>query len=138
MVEEVRGLLDRGVSEEFLLKLGLEYRFITQYLTGRIATLEEMRDLLSTAIKQFAKRQMTWFRRDQAIHWLDMTPIPPPRHAPLSTAFLTGKTQAKQRFKGIPKKSPKNREKIVMRAGKQEGYAETNERGVSWTFAVCP
>lgn len=52
------------MSEEFLLKLGLEYRFITQYLTGRIATFEEMRDLLSTAIKQFAKRQVTWFRRD--------------------------------------------------------------------------
>ena len=91
MVEEVRGLLDRGVSEEFLLKLGLEYRFITQYLTGRIATLEEMRDLLSTAIKQFAKRQMTWFRRDQAIHWLDMTADPAAQACALIDGFLTGK-----------------------------------------------
>ncbi len=73
MIEEVQGLLDRGVSEEFLLKLGLEYKLITQYLTGRIGSLEEMEALLSTAIKQFAKRQMTWFRRDQEIHWLDMT-----------------------------------------------------------------
>ena len=91
MVEEVRGLLDRGVSEEFLLKLGLEYRFITQYLTGRIATLEEMRDLLSTAIKQFAKRQMTWFRRDQAIHWLDMTADPAAQARALIDGFLNGK-----------------------------------------------
>ena len=91
MVEEVRGLLDRGVSEEFLLKLGLEYRFITQYLTGRIATLEEMRDLLSTAIKQFAKRQMTWFRRDQTIHWLDMTADPAAQARALIDGFLNGK-----------------------------------------------
>ena len=89
MVEEVRGLLDRGVSEEFLLKLGLEYRFITQYLTGRIATLEEMRDLLSTAIKQFAKRQMTWFRRDQTIHWLDMTADPAAQACALIDGFLS-------------------------------------------------
>ena len=66
------GLIDRGVSVEFLKKLGLEYRFITQYLTGEIPSREEMTELLSTAIKQFAKRQMTWFRRDKDIIWLDM------------------------------------------------------------------
>ena len=90
MVEEVRGLLQRGVSEEFLLKLGLEYRFITQYLTGQIATLQEMRDLLSTAIKQFAKRQMTWFRRDGSIHWLDMTADPIAQACTLIDGFLAG------------------------------------------------
>lgn len=73
MVQEVRGLLDAGVSEEFLLKLGLEYKFITQYLTGQIGSEEEMKQLLGTAIKQFAKRQMTWFRRDASIHWLNMS-----------------------------------------------------------------
>ncbi|MDY2657618.1 MAG: tRNA (adenosine(37)-N6)-dimethylallyltransferase MiaA [Candidatus Limiplasma sp.] len=88
MVEEVRGLLDRGVSEEFLLKLGLEYRFITQYLKGEIGTLEEMRTLLSTAIKQFAKRQMTWFRRDASIHWLDMTADPVAQACELIDTFL--------------------------------------------------
>jgi len=72
MVQEVRGLLDAGVSEEFLLKLGLEYKFITQYLMGQIGSEEEMKQLLGTAIKQFAKRQMTWFRRDASIHWLNM------------------------------------------------------------------
>jgi tRNA dimethylallyltransferase len=72
MIDEVRGLIDGGVSVEFLKKLGLEYRFIAQYLTGEITSLEEMTGLLSTAIKQFAKRQMTWFRRDKDILWLDM------------------------------------------------------------------
>ena len=95
MVEEVRGLLQRGVSETFLLKLGLEYRFITRYLKGEIASLEEMRTLLSTAIKQFAKRQMTWLRRDGAIHWLDMTADPVGEACALIDAFLAGeKAQA--------------------------------------------
>ena len=76
MIEEVRGLIEQGVSLEFLKKLGLEYRFITQYLTGEIASREEMVELLGTAIKQFAKRQMTWFRRDKDITWLDMTGDP--------------------------------------------------------------
>lgn len=63
MIQEVRGLMECGISEEFLLKLGLEYKLITQYLTGVIPTEEELSRLLSIAIKQFAKRQMTWFRR---------------------------------------------------------------------------
>ena len=76
MIEEVRGLIERGVSVEFLDKLGLEYRFIARYLTGKIQSREEMVELLGTAIKQFAKRQMTWFRRDGGILWLDMTGDP--------------------------------------------------------------
>ena len=76
MIDEVRALIDGGVSVEFLKKLGLEYRFIAQYLTGEITSLEEMTGLLSTAIKQFAKRQMTWFRRDKDILWLDMEADP--------------------------------------------------------------
>ena len=76
MIEEVQGLMDAGVSTEFLYKLGLEYRFIAQYLNGEISSREEMVELLGTAIKQFAKRQMTWFRRDKEILWLDMTKDP--------------------------------------------------------------
>ena len=72
MVDEVRGLLAGGASVEFMKKLGLEYRFITQYITGEIETEQEMCEQLSLAIKRFAKRQMTWFRRDREIHWLDM------------------------------------------------------------------
>ncbi len=76
MIEEVQGLLDRGASVEFLKKLGLEYRFITQYLIGEIPDRNEMVELLRTAIKQFAKRQTTWFRRDRDIQWLDMAGDP--------------------------------------------------------------
>jgi len=88
MIDEVRGLMDRGVSTEFLMKLGLEYRFITRYLTGDIASREEMVELLSTAIKQFAKRQMTWFRRDKDIIWLDMTGDPVARATAAIDGFL--------------------------------------------------
>ena len=76
MIEEVQGLIDRGVSLEFLMKLGLEYRFIAQYLTGEIPRREDMVEQLGNAIKKFAKRQMTWFRRDADILWLDMTGDP--------------------------------------------------------------
>ena len=72
MIEEVQGLLDRGASVEFLKKLGLEYRFITQYLIGEIPNKDDMLAQLAHAIKKFAKRQMTWFRRNPDIIWLDM------------------------------------------------------------------
>ena len=72
MIEEVQGLLNAGVSEDFLYRLGLEYRYISQYLLGKGGTREEMTGELAKAIKRFAKRQMTWFRRDQTIHWIDM------------------------------------------------------------------
>lgn len=88
MIEEVQGLLDAGVSKEFLVRLGLEYRYITQYLTGEIATKEEMVDELLKAIKRFAKRQMTWFRRDQAMQWLDMTADPMAQACAKIDAFL--------------------------------------------------
>lgn len=61
MVEEVRTLLDRGVDPETLLAYGLEYKYLTLYLTGQLK-YDEMVQALETAIHQFAKRQMTWFR----------------------------------------------------------------------------
>lgn len=74
MIEEVRSLLDSGIPSEDLVYYGLEYKFVTQYILG-ILSYEEMRMLLSNAIHQFAKRQMTWFRgmeRDGLhIHWTD-------------------------------------------------------------------
>ena len=72
MIEEVQGLLDAGVSRDFLLGLGLEYRYITQYLIGEIPDKNDMLAQLAHAIKKFAKRQMTWFRRNPDIVWLDM------------------------------------------------------------------
>ena len=73
MIEEVQGLMDAGATEEFLLSLGLEYRLITEYLTGKWESKEAMLDRLAISIKQFAKRQMTWFRRNPDILWLDMS-----------------------------------------------------------------
>ena len=73
LVEEVKGLLDSGIPAEDLIYYGLEYKYVTQYVLG-ILSYEEMYTLLSNAIHQFAKRQMTWFRgmeRDGVvIHWV--------------------------------------------------------------------
>ena len=74
MVEEVRGLLDSGIAADDLIYYGLEYKFITEYIIGKL-TYEEMFRQLEIAIHQFAKRQMTWFRgmerRGTTIHWVD-------------------------------------------------------------------
>ena len=76
MVDEVRALLDEGISAENLIYYGLEYKFITEYLMGR-TSYEEMFQRLEIAIHQFAKRQMTWFRgmerRGFTIHWISAT-----------------------------------------------------------------
>lgn len=76
MVDEIRTLLQQGVSAEDLIYYGLEYKYITEYVIGK-TTYEEMFSRLETAIHQFAKRQMTWFRgmerRGFFIHWIDAT-----------------------------------------------------------------
>ena len=76
MVDEVKGLLAEGIPPEDLIYYGLEYKFITEYLTGQL-TCDEMFKRLEIAIHQFAKRQMTWFRgmerRGFVIHWIDAT-----------------------------------------------------------------
>jgi len=71
MIDEVAGLRARGVSDLRLDKLGLEYRYITRYLRGELATLDDLRRELLIAIRQFAKGQLTWFKRDRRILWLD-------------------------------------------------------------------
>jgi tRNA dimethylallyltransferase len=74
MMDEVRELLNQGLDPETLIYYGLEYKYITLYITGRLS-YDEMYRLLEIAIHQFAKRQMTWFRgmerRGIKIHWLD-------------------------------------------------------------------
>ena len=76
MVDEVRRILSNGVAPEDLIYYGLEYKYLTLYVIGRL-TYEEMVSQLEIAIHQFAKRQMTWFRgmerRGCTIHWLDAT-----------------------------------------------------------------
>lgn len=73
MIEEVRGLIRDGVPAENLIYYGLEYKYITNYIMG-VISYDEMKILLTNAIHQFAKRQMTWFRgmeRDGLnIHWV--------------------------------------------------------------------
>ena len=76
MIEEVETLLNSGLKPEQLTFYGLEYRYVTQYVTGEI-DFQTMFNRLNTAIHQFAKRQMTWFRRMEkrgiVIHWIDGT-----------------------------------------------------------------
>ena len=76
MVDEVRRLLDEGIAPDDLIYYGLEYKYLTLHVMGKI-TSEEMFAQLETSIHQFAKRQMTWFRgmerRGFTIHWLDAT-----------------------------------------------------------------
>lgn len=73
MVEEVRRLLNKGIQPEDLIYYGLEYKYLTLYVTGEIS-FEEMFKQLEIAIHQFAKRQMTWFRgmerKGFKIHWI--------------------------------------------------------------------
>ena len=85
MIEEIRGLIDgthpalapehQPIAAEDLIYYGLEYKFVTLYIIGEL-TLEEMRNQLATAIHQFAKRQMTWFRgmerKGITIHWTNV------------------------------------------------------------------
>ena len=75
MIEEVQAIHDSGISWERLEKLGLEYRFCSQFLQGKIASKEDLYEGLFVAIRQFAKRQETWFRmmekKGVEIHWLD-------------------------------------------------------------------
>jgi tRNA dimethylallyltransferase len=74
LVEEVKGLLESGVSKEVLTYYGLEYKYITSYLTYKSDYKAMVKDL-ETAIHQFAKRQMTWFRgmekKGIRINWID-------------------------------------------------------------------
>ena len=74
MVDEIKGLLERGIPAEDLIYYGLEYKYITEYIIGKLSYKEMFRQL-EIAIHQFAKRQMTWFRgmerRGFTIHWID-------------------------------------------------------------------
>lgn len=74
MVDEVKGILATGVAPEDLIYYGLEYKYLTLYITGKL-TYGDMINQLEIAIHQFAKRQMTWFRgmerRGFTIHWMD-------------------------------------------------------------------
>jgi tRNA dimethylallyltransferase len=75
MIEEVESLIARGVAPKTLRALGLEYRYVTEYLEGTIRNRNDLYQKLRAAIVNFAKRQETWFRRMERrgtiIHWID-------------------------------------------------------------------
>ncbi len=75
MIEEVEQLIKQGVNTEQLLRYGLEYKYLTRYISGQIDR-DTMFEKLEIAIHQFSKRQMTWFRgmerRGFTIHWIDI------------------------------------------------------------------
>ncbi len=76
MIDEIASLLKLGIKPERLIRYGLEYKYITLYLENSIS-YNEMFEKLNIAIRQFAKRQMTWYRRMERngvnIHWIDGT-----------------------------------------------------------------
>jgi tRNA dimethylallyltransferase len=80
MIEEVAGLHEQGHDWERLERLGLEYRFIAQFLQGQIKNRNDLRQKLGAAIHQFAKRQDTWFRRMERngldIQWIPRADLP--------------------------------------------------------------
>lgn len=88
MIEEVAALRAGGATDKFLEGLGLEYRHILWYLTGKYATVEEMADHLGRAIQHFAKRQMVWFKKDKDVLWLDTAGDPLSQAIQAADAFL--------------------------------------------------
>jgi tRNA dimethylallyltransferase len=70
MVQEVQGLLDEGISQQRLEALGLEYRYISRWLSGAFENEEEMVQRLKYAIHDFTRRQLTWFRKEKRIVWV--------------------------------------------------------------------
>lgn len=70
MIDEVKGLLDGGISPEKLISFGLEYRFITEFLTGQILTEAEMAEKLKFATHAYARRQLTWLNNKMTVTWI--------------------------------------------------------------------
>lgn len=72
MIEEARKILSTGITVQRMKSLGLECRYLVEYLNGEI-DLEQMRQMLTLRIVQYAKRQKTWFKRDKRIDWFDIS-----------------------------------------------------------------
>ncbi len=93
MIEEIEGLLDKGVSHERLYDLGLEYRYISQYIKGDLS-YDKMREKLLSEIRKYAKRQMTWFRREKDIVWIKAGELD--KASDLVEGFLSDKDHLKK------------------------------------------
>ena len=88
MIEEVENLRKNGATDEFLYKLGLEYRYILMYLNGEFGSFDAFYDKLFMEIRHLAKEQMTWFRKRTDIHWIDMQKDPFDEASRLIDEFL--------------------------------------------------
>ena len=76
MIDEVKNLREAGATDDFLYRLGLEYRYILMYLRGGFESYEAFYDKLFMEIRHLAKEQMTWFRKRDDIIWIDMKDDP--------------------------------------------------------------
>lgn len=76
MIEEVERLRSEGATDDFLYRLGLEYRYILMYLRGEFADYDAFYNKLFMEIRHLAKEQMTWFRKRSDMKWIDMTKDP--------------------------------------------------------------
>ena len=88
MIEEVQNLRKNGATDDFLYKLGLEYRYILMYLRGQFSDFDAFYNKLFMEIRHLAKEQMTWFRKRTDIHWIDMQNKPIDRAKDLIDGFM--------------------------------------------------
>ncbi len=90
MIDEVRGLRENGVPDDFLYRLGLEYRYILMFLRGEFADYDSFYNKLFMEIRHLAKEQMTWFRKRRDIIWIEMKDDPVGRCKELIDGFYGG------------------------------------------------
>ncbi len=88
MIDEVKSLRANGATDDFLYKLGLEYRYILMYLRGEFESFDAFYGKLFMEIRHLAKEQMTWFRKRKDIHWIDMQNDPVAEAKDLIDAFM--------------------------------------------------
>ena len=88
MIDEVKSLRENGATDDFLFKLGLEYRYILMYLRGEFADYDAFYNKLFMEIRHLAKEQMTWFRKRKNIKWIDMEDNPEDAATRLIEGFL--------------------------------------------------
>src|SRR5258708_15350056 len=73
IVDEVKSLLKMGVPAKRFKEIGLEYALVPDYIIGQISDLEQLIQLMQTKVRQYAKRQMTWFKKEKDVNWFDVT-----------------------------------------------------------------
>ena len=71
MIQEIKQLVENGTNESFLRSLGLEAKFVVDYLNGKFSSYEEFFEELFKEERHFAKRQNTWYNKEQNLHWID-------------------------------------------------------------------